>query len=55
MAPECLALNTLIFIFAGLQNQMDLLQIGQRLDTVVDTVEGKSYKHFFIMCYNGFN
>ena len=35
MARECLALNTLIFIFAGLQN-------GQRLDIV----EGKSYKHF---------
>ena len=49
MARKCLALNTLIFIFVDLQNKMDLLQMSEQnmnLSKRLDTIEGKSYKHF---------
>ena len=43
MPRKCLALNSLILIFVGLQNKMDLLQMSQQsinLSKRLDTVEG---------------
>ena len=55
MARKCLALNTFIFILVGLQKLLQMSQQNMNLSKRLDIFEGKSYKHFFITRYNGFN
>ena len=47
MARKCLALNTFVLIIVGLQKLLQMSQQNMNLSKRLDTVEGKSYKHFY--------